>query len=244
MSLPAPAFAAATAVPIDAATERRAWFQALCDTYEADPGTTWDEFVQSLTAAAGQSGVSEDVVTEFARVMAEFPAPLDVLADMHQAGVDALDAAYENATVADESADDGADTVVADGTGEHGAPAVVETDPAVWQAALTELGARWDREEASWPVFREWFVYETGQRGVGAEGLAFVEYAEAGDKARVFDEYGIPAPARTDEPAQESTPDTPETPETPAVEEFPVVAEGDTGDWVAYADDLLTRAGY
>ncbi|MFC4856939.1 hypothetical protein [Actinophytocola glycyrrhizae] len=223
MSTPASAFAAATAVPIDAASERRAWFQALCDTYEADRETSWDGFVQNLAGAVEQAGVRQDVVTEFVRVMAELPAPLEVVAEMHQAGVDTLDAAYESAY----------EDVAQAGAGfEEGA---ADTDPKVWHATLHELGARWDRDEASWLTFREWFSYETGQRGLGAEGQAFVEYAEAGDKVQVFDEYGVPGYALA---TRETAADA------PAVAEFPVVTEGDSGDWVAYADELLTRAGY
>lgn len=211
MSTPSPVVAAAaTAVPIDAAHERQAWFQVLCDTYQAAPDTSWNEFVENLSSAAEQAGVSPAVVTEFVRVMDESPAPLQVVAEMHQAGVEILEFTYESAETQPQ----------------------VETDPQVWLATLHELGARWDRDEANWPVFREWFRHETEQRGLGAEGRMFVEYVEAGDKVQVFDEYQIPVPAPAEDQPQEKAVD------------FPVIAEGDTGDWVAYADELLTRAGY
>lgn len=224
-----------TAVPIDAASERQAWFQALCDTYEANPETTWDEFVENLTPAAEAAGVSPTVVTEFVQVMADSPAPLDAVAEMHQTGVDDLETAYAGAAV---------DT-------DAGTDAEAEADPRAWLAALHELGAHWDRDETNWPVFREWFRFETERRGLGAEGQAFVEYAEAGDKVAVFEQYQVPNPAQVAEPEIVAEPEpadelgaAPEPEPAPAVDEFPEVREGDSGDWVAYADELLTRAGY
>lgn len=123
----------------------------------------------------------------------------------------------------------GADTLVSvyEGQLEAAGEQVAEPyDENAWTAALHELGARWDRTEESWRQFRDWFRYECAARGLGAPAQEFVDYAESRDKAATFAEYGVPSP------------------EEPAVSEYPELGVGDSGDWVAYAERMLTKAGY
>jgi hypothetical protein len=180
-----------------------------------DPEPTWDLTAPALTASATAAGVGSATVEEFLRALENSPDPMAVLAELRAAGADLLEEAYLSTS---------AEAEPAGGS---------EVDPAVWTEFLTTNAARWDREEDSWPPFRVWFLYEADQLGLGEPARAFVDYAESRDKSQTFDDYQIPHPAgEQDEPAAQD------------VSEYPAVREGDQGEWVAYADALLTRAGY
>jgi hypothetical protein len=105
--------------------------------------------------------------------------------------------------------------------------------PADWNGFLHEFGAKWNRDDASWAQFREWFTFEATSRGLATEAAGFIAYAESTGQAKAFEEYGVPgAPAVA--AAEEPTP----------VDQYPAITDGDSGDWVAHLDQMLTRAGY
>jgi hypothetical protein len=161
--------------------------------------------VDSLTTA----DLPAPAVDELLRVLAEDPDPEGTLAELRAAGPEVLEQAYLAATAEDST----------------------EVDEHAWDEFLRSHGARWSREEETWPAFREWFLFEADQRGLGEPARQFAEYAEGRDKAQTFDEYQVPRPAAA-------------APAAPDVSAYPAVTEGDQGDWVAYANQLLTRAGY
>jgi hypothetical protein len=183
---------------------------------DVEPEPSWDLVAPALTTAAADAGVGAGTVEEFLRVLENGPDPMATLAELRAAGPDQLEEAYLAATT--EPATEGGG----------------EVDEAAWTEFLHAHGAGWNRDEESWPAFRVWFLYEADERGFGAPARSFIEYAEGRDKAQTFDDYQIPHPA-TEEPAVPAPQDA---------SEFPEVKEGDQGEWVAYADALLTRAGY
>jgi len=205
------AFSAMTAVAL-APDERQVWFQVLCD---LDADLTWDQAEPALTTSAAAAGVGTDTVEEFLRVVANDSDPMSVLAELRAAGPDLLEDTYLAATAGPDTTDPAAGG---------------EVDEAAWTEFLHSHGARWNREEDAWPQFRDWFLYEADQRGLGDPARAFVEYAESGDKTQTFADYQVPYPdVATAEPD---------------VSAYPEVTEGDQGEWVAYADALLSQAGY
>lgn len=181
-----------------------------------EPEPSWDLVAPALTTAATSAGVGTTVVEEFLRVLDNGPDPLATLAELRAAGPDGLEEVYVAATA----------EPVAGG----------EADEAAWIEFLHSHGVGWHRDEDSWPAFRVWFLYEADQHGLGEPARAFIEYAEGRDKAQTFDEYQVPHATNATDAAEE--------PAAPDVNEFPSVKEGDQGEWVAYADALLTRAGY
>lgn len=183
---------------------------------ELAPESTSDTLAHDLTTAADTTGVAAGTVEELLRVLECDPDPVGTLAELRAAGPDLLEQAYLAATAEPAAA--------------------AEVDERAWTEFLHSHGRQWSREEETWPPFREWFRYEAGQRGLGEPARMFVEYAESRDKAQTFDDYQVPHPA--------AAAARPAEPEVPDVSAFPEVKEGDEGSWVAYADALLTRAGY
>ncbi len=171
---------------------------------------------EEFEAAFSAAGLLADQVEVHLQVLAQDPHATDTLAELAAAGADTLVSVYNGQFAA---------------AGE-------QYDEHAWTAALYELGARWDRTEESWPQFREWFRYECAARGLGAPAQEFVDYAESRDKAVTFTEYGVPSP-EAPAPAEEPAPE-----EEPAVSEYPELGVGDSGDWVAYAERMLSQAGY
>jgi hypothetical protein len=213
------AFSAATAVALSP-DERQTWFEVLGG---LDLEPNWDLAAPALTAAAAEAGVAAGTVEEFLAVLADGPDPMATLAELRAAGPDLIEEAYLAATAEPEEA--------AAGGGEF--------DDAAWTEFLHTNGAGWSREEDTWPPFRVWFLYEADQGGFGEPARAFIEYAESRDKAQTFDDYQVPhADTAGTEPSE------PAEPAAPDVSAYPEVKEGDQGEWVAYADTLLTQAGY
>lgn len=170
--------------------------------------------VDELATALSAAGLRADQVEVLVAVLAQDPFATDTLTELAAAGADTLVSVYNGQF---------------DVAGE---PVAEPYDENAWAAALHELGARWDRTEESWQQFREWFLYECAARGLGAPAQEFADYAESRDKAATFAEYGVPSP------------EAPAVAEEPAVSEYPELGVGDSGDWVAYAERLLTQAGY
>lgn len=99
-------------------------------------------------------------------------------------------------------------------------------DESAWNAFLAEYGPYWNGDDATWPEFRTWFQYEAEQRGLADPAQAFLTHAES-DRRGVFTQYGV---ARTPAPVDVAT--------------HPPITRGDTGEWVEYLDDMLTRNGF
>ncbi len=119
------------------------------------------------------------------------------------------------------------------------ADGVREVDEHAWNGFLAECGPLWDGQESSWVQFREWFLYEAGQRAVATAAGEFIGYVESqGDKAAAFAQYGI-AVARGGDGAEAPV-------EAPAAGPtgFPAVQPGDSGEWVRYLDDMLKSKGF
>lgn len=75
-------------------------------------------------------------------------------------------------------------------------PAAGESgDLDAWYRYLAENGLRWDGAEASWQQFRDWFLYDAAEHGVGGDAQGFIALAErAADKRAIFAEYGLTLP--------------------------------------------------
>lgn len=105
-------------------------------------------------------------------------------------------------------------------------------DEKVWFAFLAEKGLAWNGDEANWAAFVEWFGYEATQAGLGTPAHEFVEYVTGKpDRIAAFAEFGLTVGA----PAEEQTADA---------GSFPALSEGDSGEWVAYLDQMLTAHGF
>lgn len=170
--------------------------------------------LDEFATACTAAGLRADQVAVLLRLLEQDPHATDTLTELAAAGADTLVSVYNGQFEAAEE------------------PVAEPYDDNAWTAALHELGVRWDRTEESWQQFREWFLYECAARGLGGPAQEFVGYAESRDKATTFAEYGVPAP---EAPVRE---------EEPSVSEYPELGVGDSGDWVAYAERMLTQAGY
>lgn len=65
-----------------------------------------------------------------------------------------------------------------DQTGEAAATSVQtnSSGDAKWFAFAGKEGPRWNGDASSWPSFKEWFLYEAGQQGVGEPAAKLIDY--------------------------------------------------------------------
>lgn len=108
-------------------------------------------------------------------------------------------------------------------------PVGEDYDEKVWFAFLAENGTAWNGDEANWTAFTEWFVHEAAQAGLGTPAHEFVTYVMGKpDRIAAFAEFGLTVGAPAEEQAGS----------------FPALSEGDSGEWVAYLDQMLTAHGF
>jgi hypothetical protein len=193
---------AVSATPLSAATAS-GWYYALCAAYDTN-SAEWDGFAGELRQQAASAGFGSEVADEFVEHLGTRSGdPLETVREMYQYGPDQLAALHQQDT--DDS-----------------------YDPEAWLRFLSEYGAAWHGDEASWSAFTEWFHYEAGQVGLGTPAYEFVTYVESQpDKIVAFAQYGIIIGV-AEEPASS----------------YPELREGDSGDWVDYLDQMLASQGF
>jgi hypothetical protein len=166
---------AITVVQLDESVRER-WFELVCRTH----GETadWQQFATALVAGAVPAGVNTETAELFVLAMATYDvAPLETVGRMCEVAYE-LPALYQQLAITDAGQEP---------TG---------YDESAWNAFLAEHGPYWNGEDAAWPEFRAWFVYEAEQTGVGGPAEAFLTHAEnQPDPRAVFTEYGIAVPA-------------------------------------------------
>lgn len=129
-------------------------------------------------------------------------------------------------------------------------------DPDAWSTFLAENGPRWNGDDAAWDQFRTWFVYQADQQGLADPANGFLTYVEGQpDKIAAFAAYGvtIAAPAHAGDTATSDTATsdtatsdtaTSDASQAPDTSTFPETRPGDSGEWVAYLDAMLTSNGF
>jgi peptidoglycan hydrolase-like protein with peptidoglycan-binding domain len=121
-------------------------------------------------------------------------------------------------------------------------------DQAAWTAFLNENGPRWNGDNTVWGQFRDWFAYVAGQQGLADPAEAFLTYVEGQpEKIAAFAAYGITIAPATDtgnagDDAGAGAAADPS--QAPDVSTFPETRPGDSGEWVAYLDAMLTSNGF
>jgi hypothetical protein len=196
------------------------WYGALCATYETG-AEEWEGFAEELRRRASAVSLDAD---DFIGYLNDQPSdPLDTVRKLCENGPDWITAQHTElfAEAEAEEADTGDDY-----------------DEKVWFAFLAENGAAWNGDEANWTAFVEWFQYEAGQAGLGTPAHEFVDYVTGKpDRAAAFAEFGITVAAEqmAEQTAEERSQDT---------SAFPALSEGDSGEWVAYLDQMLTAHGF
>lgn len=226
----------AVSLPDDAAAQR--WFQVVCAAFQSLDQRDWDDFTSELGRQAGDTGVDSQIVDQFTQAMSSNdPSPLDTIGQMSAYG-DQLLGLYRQ---------------VMNPGGQQGAQgsAASSADTDAWNAFLAENGPYWNGDEAAWDQFRTWFVYQAGQQGLTDPASGFIAYVEGqSDKVAAFAAYGVTIARPTAGTADQSTTSAADDASasqpahTPDASTFPETKPGDSGDWVAYLDAMLTSNGF
>lgn len=133
------------------------------------------------------------------------------------------------------------DTTSGSGDPATGGDSTAEYDPEAWNTFLAQNGPHWSGDDTTWEHFRTWFADQAGRQGLADPAAGFLTYVESQqDKTAAFAAYGVtiatstsPGDGAGSQPLQTPDPST-----------FPETKPGDTGEWVAYLDAMLTSNGY
>jgi hypothetical protein len=143
---------------------------------------TWEDWSARLLALLGVNRAEDHPVTE------ELLGRLAEMSDDERERVLASDEIEQLAyTVVQRQAEAAPTGVPADGAGD-------DYDEAAWQQFLIANGPTWDGSAESWPAFREWFLYEADQQGVGRPTTELVEYLDnmaPAERISAFARYGV-----------------------------------------------------